>query len=196
MTLAPWRSDLAGPTAVTLAGAFAGNPLHLAAFGPQAVVARNAIFFRAALSVLTGRRVVALDGDRVVGFAHAAASPACHVPIRLRMSLLPAMLRGFGIGGTLRVSSWLSAWARHDPPGPHWHVGPIGVDRDCQGRGIGRALMTDVCAAMDAACAPGFLETDKPGNVTFYRAFGFEVMREVPVIGATTYFMTRKARRV
>jgi ribosomal protein S18 acetylase RimI-like enzyme len=194
VTLCLWRPDLADATAAMLARTFAGNPLHLAAFGPDRVVARNEVFFRVALSILTGRRVVALDGARVVGFAHAVASPACHVPIRLRMSLLPAMLRGFGVGGTLRVSSWLSAWARHNPAELHWHVGPIGVDPDWQRRGVGRALMSDVCAAIDGAGAPGFLETDKPENVAFYRAFGFEVVREAPVIGVTTFFMARRAQ--
>jgi ribosomal protein S18 acetylase RimI-like enzyme len=193
MVIAPWRPDCADATAAMLARAFANNPLHLAAFGPQAVVRRNEIFFRVALSILQGRRTIATDGARVVGFAHAVAAPACHVPLRLRMSLLPAMLRGFGVGGTLRVSSWLSAWARHNPADAHWHVGPIGVDPDVQGRGIGRTLMTDLCAAMDADAAPGFLETDKPENVAFYRGFGFEVVREVPVIGVMTYFMTRRA---
>ena len=37
----------------------------------------------------------------------------------------------------------------------------------------------------------GFLETDKAENVAFYRRFGFEVVREVEVIGTTTFFMAR-----
>ncbi len=37
----------------------------------------------------------------------------------------------------------------------------------------------------------GYLETDRPQNVAFYRRFGFETTREVPVPGVTNYFMSR-----
>jgi len=56
-------------------------------------------------------------------------------------------------------------------------------------------LMERYCAALDAASAPGYLETDEPRNVTFYQRFGFQVVREAQVIGTTTFFMVRAAGR-
>jgi hypothetical protein len=40
----------------------------------------------------------------------------------------------------------------------------------------------------------GYLETDKPENVTFYKRFGFEVVDEHPVLGIKNWFMLRDAR--
>lgn len=50
------------------------------------------------------------------------------------------------------------------------------------------------CSALDDKSALGFLETDKPENVGFYKRFGFEVVKKVQVIGTTTFFMARAAR--
>jgi hypothetical protein len=59
------------------------------------------------------------------------------VPAGLRLGLLPLMLRDLGFRSTLRVISWLSAWSKHDSDDRHWHFGPIGVDPDVQGTGVG-----------------------------------------------------------
>jgi GNAT superfamily N-acetyltransferase len=67
------------------------------------------------------------------------------------------------------------------------------VDPDVQGAGIGRRMMDVYCAVLDKARAVGFLETDKPENVWFYRKFAFEVVKDVEVIGTKTYFLRRKS---
>jgi hypothetical protein len=51
--------------------------------------------------------------------------------------------------------------------------------------------MSTYCSALDGQLMSGFLETDKAENVAFHRRFGFEVVREVEVIGITTFFMAR-----
>lgn len=52
-----------------LARAFVSNPLHVAAFGPNQI-AKNAAFFRIALSVMKGSKLVALDGSEILGLIH------------------------------------------------------------------------------------------------------------------------------
>lgn len=188
-----WRPDLADATVAMLSRAFARNPIHLAAFGAERVVECNRAFFRAGLSVFRGRRLVAVYGADVVGFVHWADSPGCQLTLGQRAGLVPGMVRGFGVKSTLRVGAWLSAWAKHDAQAPHSHFGPIGVDPDMQGRGVGRRLMEEYCAALDRGARPGCLETDEPENVAFYRLFGFDVVREVEAIGITTFFMARPA---
>jgi predicted N-acetyltransferase YhbS len=73
-------------------------------------------------------------------------------------------------------------------------VGPVGVERDRQGQGIGGALLSAACARLDAAGAAAYLETDKAVNVAFYRRFGFETTGEAEVLGLPNWFMTRPAR--
>ena len=194
MDVVEWRPELTGATVDLLSRAFAKNPIHLAAFGAGSVVERNRVFFRIGLPLFRGRRLVAMEGSKVVGFTHWVESPGCQFSPGVRVRLVPAMLRGFGLRPTLRVGSWLSAWAENDGAGHHWHFGPIGVDPEVQGRGVGRLLMGIYCAALDEKSAAGFLETDKAENVAFYKKFGFEVASEVQVLGTTTFFMTRKAR--
>jgi ribosomal protein S18 acetylase RimI-like enzyme len=133
------------------------------------------------------------DGDDVLGFIHWVESPGCQYSAGKRLSLVPTMLRGFGLQATLRVGPWLSAWAKNDDAGPHVHLGPIGVDPRLHGKGIGGCMMKDFCAALDAKSSAGFLETDKTENVGFYEKYGFDVVREARVIGTVTYFMRRAA---
>jgi hypothetical protein len=37
----------------------------------------------------------------------------------------------------------------------------------------------------------GYLETDRPENVEFYKKFGFVVLREETLIGTRTWYMWR-----
>lgn len=105
------------------------------------------------------------------------------------------MVRGFGLGSALRVGSWLSVWSKSDPKTAHSHLGPIGVSPEAQGQWIGRRLMDAYCNELDRTGEAGYLETDRPENVTFYRQFGFEVTDEISVLGVPNHLMWRNARR-
>jgi hypothetical protein len=37
----------------------------------------------------------------------------------------------------------------------------------------------------------GYLETDRPENLDFYKQFGFQVVETAPVLGVDNYFMRR-----
>jgi GNAT superfamily N-acetyltransferase len=195
MEVIEFLPEMTDDVAGLLARAFAGNPLHLAAFGANSVVEKNRAFFRNGLSLFRGRRMAAVEGTKVIGFAHWVKSPGCQFSLGERLGLLPVMLYELGPASAMRVSSWLSEWARRDAKEAHWHLGPIGVDPGFQGKGIGRQLLQIYCSEMDDAGDPGYLETDKLPNVEVYRRFGFEVESEGEVIGVRTYFMTRPARR-
>ncbi|HEU6451157.1 MAG TPA: GNAT family N-acetyltransferase [Gemmatimonadaceae bacterium] len=173
-----------------LARAFVTNPLHVAAFGAGAL-ARNEAFFLNGLAVMKGPKLVALEGSRVLGVLHWVHSPECQIAGLEKLRLVPVMLRSFGVGGATHMGNWLSAWAKHDPKEPHSHLGPIGVEPVAQGRHIGQLLMEHYCEDADRIGAIGYLETDRPENVEFYRRFGFEVTDEAPVLGVPNFFMQR-----
>ncbi len=138
--------------------------------------------------------MMVIDGDKVIGFMHWVESPGCRYSAGKRLSLVPTMLRGFGLASTLRVGPWLSAWAKHDDAGHHVHFGPIGVDPRFRGKGIGGRMMKYFCSVLDATSAVGFLETDKVENVGFYKKFGFDVVSEAQVIGTVTSLHRRAAK--
>ena len=108
--------------------------------------------------------------------------------------MLPGLTRGLGVRSAWRVAAWLSAWSKLDPKKAHSHLGPIGVDPSAQGQHIGRRLMEQYCNELDRFTEPGYLETDRPENVSFYRRFGFEITVETPVLGVRNYFMWRNCR--
>jgi predicted N-acetyltransferase YhbS len=96
-----------------------------------------------------------------------------------------------GFTGLARLLDWTRRWAAHDLTEPHWHLGPVAVDSHLQRKGIGSALMVEYCTRLDGANAVGYLETDKPENVKFYRRFGFQTIAEAPVLNIPSWFMRR-----
>ncbi len=179
--------------AAVLARAFVTNPLHVAAFGANQF-AVNETFFRLGVPLMNGRKFVAAEDGRLVGLIHWIEWPGCQPSDEQKRTLAPLMLKAFGIRTAWRLRAWLTAWSKHDPRGPHVHLGPIGVVPEAQGRGIGRLLMRRYCEPLDRERTVGYLETDRPENVPFYERFGFEVTSEVEVLGVPNFFMTRRAR--
>ncbi len=89
---------------------------------------------------------------------------------------------------------WRAEWARRDPKEQHWHLGPIGVLPQHQGKGIGSMLMERFCREVDACGAQAYLETDKDVNVRFYEKFGFKLMEEADIFGVMNRYMLRGAQ--
>jgi ribosomal protein S18 acetylase RimI-like enzyme len=185
--------ELVESAIAVLARAFVTNPLHVAAFGP-ARLDRNETFFRIGLNAMKGRKVAVRVGGRIVGVAHWALSHQCQFSALDKFRTLPVMVRGFGPRTAARVLAWVSAWSARDMAEPHCHLGPIGVDPDAQGHGIGSMLMQQYCTVFDRMAVCGFLETDRPENVTFYERFGFRVTGTTRVLGVDSYFMRRSRR--
>jgi len=190
ITITPLRAEQTEQAVGVLARAFVTNPVHVAAFGPSRVESNEA-FFRIGLAVMKGGKFVATDGSRIHGVAHWVHSTACQFSASDKLRMMPRMIRGFGVRTTLKVISWVSTWSRHDPAEPHYHLGPIAVNPDAQGGGVGRMLMESYCMELDRTEVPGYLETDRPDNVAFYQRFGFAVTGTATALGVETYFMLR-----
>ena len=173
-----------------LASAFVTSPLLVAAFGPQQIE-QNRTFFRIGLRhMFIGPAYVAsVDGD-VCGYAHFNASPYCLPPPEELVNALAHLLKPLG-NASPRVIQWFARWCSLDPDEPHFHLGPIGVAPQMQGKGVGTALMQRYIEHLDQDHAAGYLETDKPENVKFYENFGFTVQHEEELIGVPTWYMWR-----
>jgi ribosomal protein S18 acetylase RimI-like enzyme len=96
-----------------------------------------------------------------------------------------------GLGDPSRVQVFWAHWASQDLGDDHWHIGPVGVEPGFQDRGIGGAIMRDICATFDREERIGWLETDKERNVRFYTGLGFEVVESTTILGVPTWFMRR-----
>jgi GNAT superfamily N-acetyltransferase len=60
--------------------------------------------------------------------------------------------------------------------------------------GVGTALMQRYIDHLDQKKTAGYLETDRPENVEFYKRFGFIVQLNEELIGAPIWYMWRPAR--
>lgn len=169
------------------------NPAHIEVFGDdethrqQALTAMFAGLFRADRD----RRVYgALQGARLIGVLAVAPPSSCRLnPIqrgRVAARLLP-----WGRTAIARAARWQSAWSAADPRNEHVHLGPVAVDRDLQGRGIGSLLLGEHVAELDRQRVRGYLETDKEQNVGWYQRFGYRVTGEVRPFDAPHWLMTR-----
>jgi ribosomal protein S18 acetylase RimI-like enzyme len=187
------------PAAGALLGrAMRDNPLHLRAVGPDPD-RRAAVFgniFGVMLTSLHPKGAIlgaSVDG-RLVGICSYVRPGCCQPTAREKARLLGAVVRHASLGTTIQALRWLGSWARRDPPEPHWHLEPVGVEREWQGRGIGQALLREFCARVDAERGVAYLETDKEVNVQFYEKFGFRTVARAEVIGVPNWFMLRPPR--
>jgi GNAT superfamily N-acetyltransferase len=189
-----YSADCLDDCVALLADAFATNPLHVSAFGPERLD-QNRAFFRIGLRrMFVGQSFMALRDGIVCGYVHFNPSPRClpapeEIPTAVATLLTPL---GEAVPQVIR---WFARWCRLDPEDPHLHLGPIGVAPALQGHGIGTALMQRYLEQLEREKTAGYLETDRPENVEFYKKFGFAVRRVEELIGTTTWYMWRPAQR-
>ena len=196
------RMDVADEQAVgdILGLAFADQPNTLAIARGDAALARR-IAFRGMRVAALGRthknlwvaEDAAREGARVVGALNAVEWPHCQMSTaeKLRTALPMLLAMGMAVPRGFRI---MSAWGKRDPRERHWHIGPVGVHPDVQGRGIGTSLMASFLELVDEQRSPAYLETDRERNLALYQRFGFAVVAEEDVHGVRNWYMWREAR--
>jgi GNAT superfamily N-acetyltransferase len=173
-----------------LADAFVNNPLHQSAFG-RGRIDQNRLFFRIGLRhMFIGQAFVALVDHAVCGYVHFNPSPHCLPAPEELPNAVATLLKPLG-EAVPQVIRWFTRWCRLDPEAPHVHLGPIGVAPKMQGQGVGTALMNRYVEFLEQEKTAGYLETDRPENVEFYKKFGFRIQREEILIGTPTWYMWR-----
>jgi len=191
------ESDLPAAVGVVARG-MRDNPLHVAALGTDANQRINRLtgMFMAALPLVLSKGILlgAFDEATLVGVAGMLAPGRCQPTLMEKLALAPRIVPGVGFDAAVKVRSWLDEWARYDVRQPHSHLGPVSVDADRQGTGIGTRLMNEYCSRVDATHTIGYLETDKASNVKFYEKFGFETIASTAVLATPNWFMKRSAR--
>jgi ribosomal protein S18 acetylase RimI-like enzyme len=198
----PLRPEEFRDAASVLARGMCDTPNHIRAFGPDPGRRMRILerFLRPALPLVRSKGEVlgAFRRGELAGVLGMVEPGRCRPTLAESLRMMPHLLLAIPPGALLRMSRWMGEWARRDPGEPHWHLGPVGVDRPLQGQGIGTALMDAFCARMDALGRDGlaYLETETTRNVQFYRRFGFETVAGADVLGVANWFMTRPPRVV
>ena len=175
--------------------AFQDNPNTLAVLRGDRSKARRMMQAAARVAKL-GRRyshVLVAEEGRVVGVLNAAEWPNCQLSIGEKLQAASVVIRVVGVG-LPRSLRMMSVWAKHDPQERHWHLGPIGVHPELQGRGVGKALLGSFLKTVDEQRSPAYLETDVDRNVVLYEKFGFKVIAHAEINGVNNRFMWRPAQ--
>ena len=183
-----------GKAASLASKAFIETPLCKAALGGTSPkhLKRLQMGLKKQISLKVGELLAAREGEELVGVLRMVTSPDCQ---KKALSTFAVPFAFLSIGtAALRLYEWRKVWGKHDPGQPHFHIDPLTVMPDKQGRGIGSALLTHFCEHVDTCEMHAYLETDQQRNVRLYERFGFEVQDTDMVLGVKNWFMWRKAR--
>ena len=134
-------------------------------------------FFRMILPAFIDKGLTYLDGQR-----RGAASwlgPDDHVTWPFTLANVISMARLCGLRGTYRLATTGSRTGRYHPKEPHYYLFAIGALPNCQGQGVGSALISQMLRRCDKEQMPAYLENSRQTNLDFYRGHGFEVQRQV-----------------
>jgi len=176
------------------------NPANIRTFGVRDTEHRCRSLERFFAPVLNGVYVrglilgAFLDGI-LVGACGMARPGMCQPSRFEKLRVFPCVVIGNSLSTSLRVLQWAGAWARRDPAESHWHLGPVAVDPNLHGRGIGSAMLHTFCAIMDHCRSLSYLETDKRENLGFYQKFDFTVVGEAEILGIANWFMLRRPKK-
>lgn len=195
--LSPLRANELSAAAALLGRAFCENAMNRAVVGgtPQRRERTNEAGMRAVLpgARVAGAVMAARTGERLAGVLVALPPGETSLPraswpalLRLVVTQRPA------VAG--RWSSVAEALQLHRPLAPHAYLATLGVEPALQRSGVGRALVADWLAAIDAARQRAYLETDSTLNVAWYERFGFAVRAELTLLGVSVHLMERSPR--
>lgn len=166
-----------------LARAFQDDPLQSYVFpDPVERAARSAAHFLPIIDYGLQFGEVWTNAGQPAGAAVWLGPDAWEVtPERAAASGLDQLPSILGAEAADRFFSTLAAidpYHHRDVPAAHWYVMVVGVAREAQGQGLGRALLQPLMDRAAAAGQPCYLETAQPTNVAFYKHLGFQQLVE------------------
>jgi GNAT superfamily N-acetyltransferase len=180
-----------------LARAFRDNPLNIAVIGPDEArrLRCNRVGMGVHLPAVAGsaRLLGIRSGDDLVGVLVAAEPGGWPFPPAPPLSFLRLLL-GQGWGVTRRWEQTSDTPRPEHPLEPHAYLGSLGVEPSLWGRGLGRTLLHRWLEEVDDRGARAYLETDSRRNVPFYEGAGFQVVRELRILGVDVFTMARPPR--
>ena len=150
-----------------------------------------------ALRVYLPQKLVCADSEGRAAAMWLRPNGEHRIPTRpALLMLIMRLVWHSGPGVLSRMEQAQDVMERHHPREAHYYLHAIGARRDCQGQGLGSALLKHGTRMCDEAGMPAYLESSSPLNVPLYERHGFEVRAEEPIGqgGPPLFFMWREAR--
>jgi GNAT superfamily N-acetyltransferase len=173
--------------ATVLALAFRDDPVFRWFFPEARADARREWIERACNEVFLPRLILPHDetygsGDAIDGVAAWLPPGKAHQGVLESLALLPRLAAVWGrhVPRALRGMSRMEA---EHPRDPHYYLWLMATSPECQGRGIGGAMLEHVLARNDSEGVPSYLEATSPRNRALYLRHGFQVTGEIRLPG-------------
>lgn len=196
MIIQPARTTDIPAASACLAAAFTADPVA-GVFFDDSPIGRHAAteqlfgFVLEARLALGAPAFVAWDAGRIVGLVMGDATHKDDWPagIRSRFAAFEALHPDLA----QRIASYDAIVDRCGFDQPHYHLGLLGVDPACQGKGVGKALVAAFLALADGdpESLGTNLETGTPENLGYYESLGFDIRGSGPLGDATLWCLYR-----
>jgi GNAT superfamily N-acetyltransferase len=167
------RSDECRALGRIIGAAFADDPVSLWTLGSPAAI--ETTFVALCRHVYMPRGACTFAGD-VGGAMWLRPGGSKRLPILAQAALALELVRLTGARSVRRAIAVDAAMRARRPVDAHFYLFAVGVLSTGRGKGIGRALITQVTAEADAMGLPCWLENSNPRNESLYRGLGFEVI--------------------
>jgi len=84
-----------------------------------------------------------------------------------------------------RFYNYTNSMHYHLMPMYHWYLSIIGIDPYYQGMGLSYLLFDSMLNQIDKENLPCFLDTNNENNLSFYKRFGFKILKEYEIPGTS-----------
>lgn len=196
---APRRAELNDAAAVsrTLARSFATDPVvdwFVRADSRRERALKTWFDFAVTKLGLPGRETWMSDDARAVALWIPPPQKEMQLSLVDEIASIPTFLSVVSFARLGRMQRLRAAFDAHHPKAPHWYLFFLAVDPDCQGQGLGSAILKATLEKVDAQKQAAYLEASSEKNVTLYLRHGFEVTTEFTPepAGPTLWAMWRK----
>lgn len=155
------------------------------------------LIMQISLKAMTEDAVIYADSEEINGFAvwlPFGFTGSKTMPFLLNGGMRLIAHAGPGIiGRLLTYESYAMNLKKQFTDNYDWYLYNLSIKKDAQGKGIASKLMRPMLQFCDDERMVAYLETNKASNVSLYRHYGFDLMKEelIPKTPVTHYAMVR-----
>lgn len=179
------------------ADAYQDYPLHNWFTNGKYDKIASKLIMQISLKTMTEDAVIYADSEEMNGFAvwlPLGFTGSKTIPFLASGGLKLILHSGLGIiGRLLTYENYAMNLKKEFTDHYDWYLYNLSIRKDAQGKGIASKLMRPMLQFCDDERMVTYLETNKESNVSLYRHYGFDLMKEeiIPKTTVTHYAMVR-----
>ena len=190
------KKDL-GRLAEVAADAYRDYPLHNWLTKGKYDAVASKLIMQISLKTMTEDAVIYADSEEINGFAvwlPFGFEGSKTMPFLMNGGLKLIFHSGLGIiGRLLTYENYAMNLKKQFTDNYDWYLYNLSIRKDAQGKGIASKLMRPMLQFCDDERMVAYLETNKESNVSLYKHYGFDLMKEelIPKSPVMHYAMVR-----